>query len=195
MKTYGVVCWAFLIAAAAHASATHTGADVIPHLTALFADDLSYESCDLTLRVNERRSDVYYFLDISNTNTGTEESIGLITKSLIADNGSSEFTLRIHSFFSGYKILHVVQELQTNGSRSELKLVWHSKLMAKKLSRRIGILDGFGSSKKNVGYAKHTLKIVVDGGEVKDLSLREKGYRKVLGRYIPYYNKSVVSCD
>ena len=85
MRAYGVVCLMFLISGALHAREAYMGDDIVPHLSALFANDLHYKSCNFTLKQGGEYSN-YYYLSIIDTDTDTEAYMLYRNKRLVQCN-------------------------------------------------------------------------------------------------------------
>lgn len=166
-------------------------------LTKLFANDLQYQACQITLQ--QYRDHLLEGEQSLPLNAGKYKIVvdapGEVSETIDAD--ARIWSLKVSGGLAKDRYLPSSQELRIGDDSTALTVTDYLPIRKKKLPSLIPCFPLMGETcptHKTVGYIKRTLTLTVDQAEVTAFSLTDKYYRRVLTGYLPYKEKSPLNC-
>ena len=167
-------------------------------LTKLFASDLEYKGCQITLQ--QYRKHRLEGEQSPPLNAGKYKILvkapGEVSETIDAD--ARIWSLKVSGGLAKDRYLPLHQELRITDDSTALKVIDYLPIRKKKMPSLIPCIPLMGETcptHKTVGYIERTLTLTVDQAGVTAFSLTDKYYRRVLTGYLPYKEKSPLSCE
>lgn len=172
----------------------YRGKDALAKLKDFFTQHKNYnfyEGCNLHYEEHTASGDPvddYFVIKVLDTDTQTSVSM--------SSTYERQFQLSNYSLIGGKKVVEEDSfEVSEDGDTTTVKLKVNRYLFGKKIIN-INLFPIFGSSNsKTIGYIQRTLEMERDGSLVTGLKFNDTYYRLIMGAYVPYKKKRLVTCN